>query len=74
MGRNHIAQPSATPPTPSLPPPAGYNFRRLLAWLVISLRAWLAAIIATAKAPLDNTALAQSAFFADDYIFRPVPT
>jgi hypothetical protein len=30
------------------------------------LRAWLAAIIATAKPPLDQSALAQSAFFTDD--------
>jgi IS5 family transposase len=37
---------------------AGYNFRRLLAWLAIFLRPWLAAIIATAKPPLDQSVLA----------------
>jgi hypothetical protein len=30
----------------------------LLAWLAILLRVWLTAVIAAAKAPLDNTALA----------------
>ena len=33
---------------------AGYNFRRLIAWLAIFLRARLAAIIATAIPPLDQ--------------------
>ena len=37
---------------------AGYNFRRLLAWLAILLRAWLTAVIATANPPLDQSALA----------------
>jgi hypothetical protein len=36
----------------------GYNFRRLLAWLAIFLRAWLAAIIDAANAPIDRNALA----------------
>jgi hypothetical protein len=54
LGRNHLAH------------AAGYNFRRLLAWLAILLRVWLAAVIAVAKAPLDQSALAESAFFTDD--------
>ena len=57
MGRNHLAHASGDAANAVLAA-AGYNFRRLLAWLAILLRAWLTAIIATAKPPLDQTALA----------------
>ena len=57
MGRNHLAHPAGDAANAVLAT-AGYNFRRLLAWLAILLRAWLAAIIATAKPPLDQSAIA----------------
>jgi IS5 family transposase len=57
IGGNHLAHAAGDAANAVFAAP-GYNFRRLLAWLAISLRAWLAAIIATAKPPLDNTALA----------------
>jgi transposase, IS5 family len=57
MGRNHLAHPSGDAANAVLAA-AGYNFRRLLAWLRLLLRVWLAAIIANAKLPLDQTAIA----------------
>jgi IS5 family transposase len=62
MGRNHLAHAAN-----AILAAAGYNFRRFLAWLAIFLRVWPAAVIAVANAPFDNTALAQSTFFTDDY-------
>ena len=50
MGRNHLAH-AAGDAANAVLAAAGYNFRRLLAWLAILLRAWLAAVIAAAKAP-----------------------
>jgi IS5 family transposase len=52
MGRNRLAH-AAGDAANAVLAAAGDNFRRLLAWLAILLRAWLAAIIATAKPPLD---------------------
>jgi IS5 family transposase len=43
MGRNHLAH-AAGDATNAVLAAAGYNFRRLLAWLAILLRLWLAAI------------------------------
>jgi IS5 family transposase len=57
MGRNRLAH-AAGDAANAVLAAAGYNFRRLLAWLPILLRAWLAAIIATAKPPLDQSAIA----------------
>jgi IS5 family transposase len=57
MGRNHLAH-AAGDAANAVLAAAGYNFRRLLAWLAIFLRAWLAAIIPTAKPLLDNSAFA----------------
>jgi IS5 family transposase len=37
---------------------AGYKFRRLPAWRTIFLRAWLAALVAAAKPPLNQSAVA----------------
>jgi IS5 family transposase len=70
MGRNHLAHVAGDAANAVLAA-AGYNFRRLLAWLAILLRVWLAAVIAAANAPIDQSALAQSAFFTDDcFILR----
>ncbi len=57
MGRNHLAH-AAGDAANAVLAAAGYNFRRLLAWLAILLRVWLAALIAAAKPPLDQTAIA----------------
>ena len=57
MGRNHLAH-AAGDAANAVLAAAGYNFRRLLAWLAALLRAWLAAIIAAAKTPLDQNAFA----------------
>jgi IS5 family transposase len=57
MGRNHLAH-AAGDAANAVLAAAGYNFRRLLAWLAILLRAWLAAFIAIAKPLHDNAALA----------------
>jgi transposase, IS5 family len=65
MGRNHLAH-AAGDAANAVLAAAGYNFRRLLAWLATFLRAWMAAIIATANSPLDQRALDQSAFFTGD--------
>jgi IS5 family transposase len=67
MGRNHLAH-AAGDAANAVLAAAGYNFRRLLAWLATFLRAWMAAIIATANSPLDQRALDQSAFFTGDMI------
>jgi IS5 family transposase len=56
MGRNHLAH-AAGDAANAVLAAAGYNFRRLLAWVAILLRAWLAAFIAIAKAPIDQSAL-----------------
>jgi IS5 family transposase len=50
MGRNRLAN--------AVLDAAGCNLRRSLAGLAILLRAWLAAIVATAVPPLDHSALA----------------
>ena len=50
MGRNHLAH-AARDAANAVLAAAGYNFRRLLAWLAILLRAWLLALIATANRP-----------------------
>jgi hypothetical protein len=42
MGRNHLAH-AAGDATNAVLAAAGYNFRRLLAWLAVFLRLWLAA-------------------------------
>ena len=57
MGRNHLAHPAGDAANAVLAA-AGYNFRRLLAWLAALLRAWLTAVINAAKPPLDQSALA----------------
>jgi IS5 family transposase len=57
MGRCHLAH-AAGDAANAVLAAAGYNFRRLLAWLAILLRAWLAAVINAAKPPLDQSALA----------------
>jgi IS5 family transposase len=57
MGRNHLAH-AAGDAANAVLAAAGYNFRRLLAWLAIFLRAWLAAAIMTAEPPPDHSALA----------------
>ena len=56
MGRNYLD--AAGDAANAVLAAAGYNFRRLLAWLAILLRAWLTAVIATANPPLDQSALA----------------
>ena len=65
MGRNRLANALGDAANAVLAA-AGYNFRQLLAWLTIRLLAWLAPIIAIAKAQPDNTVLAQSEFFTQD--------
>jgi IS5 family transposase len=57
MGRNHLAHMTGDAANAVLAA-AGYNFRRLLAWLRLFLRAWLTAIIANANPPLDQSLLA----------------
>jgi IS5 family transposase len=57
MGRNHLAHATGDAANAVLAA-AGCNFRRLLAWLAILLRVWLAAVIAAAKPPLDQSAIA----------------
>jgi IS5 family transposase len=57
MGRCHLAH-AAGDAANAVLAAAGYNFRRLLAWLAILLRVWLGALIAAAISPLDQTALA----------------
>ena len=57
MGRNHIAH-AAGDAANAILAAAGYNFRCSLAWQAILLHVWLAALIATAEPPLDQTALA----------------
>jgi transposase, IS5 family len=57
MGRNHLAHRAGDAANAVLAA-AGYNFRRLLAWLAILLRAWLTVVVATAKLHLNQTALA----------------
>ena len=49
MGRCHLAH-AAGDAANAVLAAAGYNFRRLLAWLAILLRAWFAALIAAAVA------------------------
>jgi transposase, IS5 family len=44
MGRNHLAH-VAGDATNAVLAAAGYNFRRLLAWLAAFLRLWFAVII-----------------------------
>ena len=44
MGRNHLAH-AAGDATNAVLAAAGYNFRRLLAWLAVLLRLWINAII-----------------------------
>jgi hypothetical protein len=56
MGRNHLAH-AAGDAANAVLAATGYNFRRLLAWLAILLRVWLAAVIAAANAPIDQSAL-----------------
>jgi IS5 family transposase len=56
MGRNHLAH-AAGDAANAVLAAAGYNFRRLLAWVAILLRVWLTAVIAAAKAPIDQSAL-----------------
>ena len=46
---------------------AGYNFRRLLAWLAILLRAWLTAVIATASGPSIRALSRNRRSSTDDY-------
>ena len=50
MGRNHLAH-AAGDAANAVPAAAGYNFRRLLAWLRLLLRLWLAALVAAGHAP-----------------------
>jgi IS5 family transposase len=57
MGRNHLAHATGDAANAVLAA-AGYNFRRLLAWLRLLLLAWLAAIVENAKPHLDQSALA----------------
>ena len=57
MGRNHLAHATGDAANAILAA-AGYNFRRLLAWLVAFLRVWITAFIATAKPPLNQNVLA----------------
>jgi transposase, IS5 family len=54
MGRNHLAH-AAGDAANAVLAAAGHNFRRLLAWLAILLRAWIAALIKPANSPLDQT-------------------
>ena len=57
MGRNNLAH-TAGDAANAVLAAAGYNFRRLLAWLAALLRVWLTAVINAAKPPLDQSALA----------------
>jgi IS5 family transposase len=50
MGRNHLAH-AAGDAANAVLAAAGYNFRRLLAWLRLLLRLWLAALVAAGHAP-----------------------
>jgi transposase, IS5 family len=53
MGRNHLA--NAAGDANAVLAAARYNFPRLLAWLAILLRAWIAALIKPANSPLNQT-------------------
>ena len=44
MGRNYLAGPAGDAANAVLAA-AGYNFRRLLAWLALFMRLWIAALI-----------------------------
>lgn len=50
MGRNHLAHMTGDAAKAVLAA-AGHNFRRLLAWLRLLLRAWLAALVEAGDAP-----------------------
>ena len=56
MGRNRLAHAAGDAANVVLAA-AGYDFRRLLVWLRLLFRVWLAALIATAKPPFNRTAL-----------------
>jgi len=56
MGRNHLA-PAAGDATNAVLAAAGYNFRRLLAWLAVFLRLWFEAITRWQR-PLNPPAVA----------------
>jgi IS5 family transposase len=57
MGRCHLAH-AAGDAANAVLAAAGYNFRRLLAWPAILLRAWLAAFIAAAVGSPNTAAIA----------------
>ena len=57
MGRCHLAHATGDAANAVLAA-AGYNFRRLLVWLAILLRAWLAAFIAAAVGSPNTAAIA----------------
>ena len=57
MGRNHLAH-AAGDAANAVLAAAGYNFRRLLAWLAILLRVWIAMLIAAAGGSPNSAAIA----------------
>ena len=57
MGRNHLAH-AAGDAANAVLAAAGYNFRRLLAWVAILLRACIAMLIAAAGGSPNTAAIA----------------
>ena len=57
LGRNHLAH-AAGDAANAILAAAGYNFRRLLAWLAILLRVWIAMLIAAAGGSPNSAAIA----------------
>jgi IS5 family transposase len=57
MGRNHLAHATGDAANAVLAA-AGYNFRRLLAWLAFLLRAWIAMLIAAVSGSPNSAAIA----------------
>ena len=56
MGRNHLAHDAGDAANAVLAA-AGYNFRRLLAWLAFLLRAWIAMLIAAVSGSPNSAAI-----------------
>ncbi len=69
MGRNHLAHAAGDAALAA----AGYNFRRLLAWLAVFLRAWIAPLIEGRASSRNQAAFACSRFFTDDWGYQPKP-
>ena len=57
MGRNHLAHATGDAANAVLAA-AGYNFRRLLAWLAFFLRAWIEMLIAAVSGSPNSAAIA----------------